>query len=296
MNRRTIAIGVSSVSGLAVLAVGAWTMFGGSGSARAVDLHTSPVAAVRAAGEATQKAKTAQVDTVITMATPAVAAHGATPAQPARTTTMHGSGLFDFGKQIGSIDLTMPNGALHEVLTPASLYLHPGADPAAASAAAASGKGWSRVDIGKLSDGNLVSGGSTDPAMAIAMLAGTTPDVKYLGQDTVRGVAVAHYEGTLDLTEAANAPLPAGDANAAADKKALSNAAHAFVTTKIPFDAYLDDSGRLRRFVAKFQFVVPGQSHTVAEVTSATELFGFGVPVGVATPPPAPASPSGTHK
>ena len=44
-------------------------------------------------------------------------------------------------------------------------------------------------------------------------------------------------------------PLPAGDANAAADKKALSNAAHAFVTTKIPFDAFLDDSGRLRPVV-----------------------------------------------
>lgn len=260
---------------------------------------------MRAAGPATAKAGTAQIDTVVTMTTPAVAAHGKTPAQAAATKTMHGSGLFDFGKQIGRVDLTMPNGGLQEVLTPSTLYLRPSSDSADGSL---SGSGWTRVDVGRLGDGNLVSGGSTDPAMAVALLGGATPDVRYVGPDDVRGAAVAHYEGTLDLVDAASAaPAPGGDATAAADKKALTNAAHAFVTTRVPFDVYLDAQGRVRRFVARFQFVIPGTAHTVAQVTSATEFYGFGVPVAESVPvspattpapagPAAPSSPSRVHK
>jgi hypothetical protein len=311
VNRRRIVIGVSAVSGVAVLGMAAAQMSGGSSTPKGVDLKVAPVAAMHAAGPATTKAKTAQVDTVVTMATPAVAAKGATPAVAAKTTTMHGTGLFDFSRQVGRIDLTMANGSLQEVLTPAALYLHSGppatgtATPTEAAAAAAAAKGWSKVDIGRLSDGNLVSGGSTDPSMAFAMLGGVQPDVKFVGQDKVREVPVAHYQGTLDLAEAAAAAVaPAGVpgapadaaavANAAADKKALTNAAHTFLTPKIPFDVYLDADGRVRRFVAKFSFIVPGPGHVAAEVTSTTDLFAFGTPIDVATPAAAtPSHPAG---
>jgi hypothetical protein len=265
-----------------------------AGGPHVVKLNADPVAAVRAASGATMKAGTAEVDTVVTMTTPAIPASGKSPAAPARTTTMHGAGLFDFGREIGRIDLTMANGALQEVLTPSALYLR---SESAANPAASAGKGWSKVDISRLSDGNLVSGGSTDPAVTFAMLGGVLQDVKYIGQDKVRDTQVAHYQGTLDLADAASVAVPTGDANAAADKKALSNAARTFTTTKVPFDAYLDDSGRLRRFVARFEFTVPGPAHAKATVTSATELYSFGVPVGVIAPqtpttPTAPATPT----
>jgi hypothetical protein len=265
-------------------------MAGADGSAgKPVDLKAAPAAAVRGAGAATAKAGTAQVDTVVTMTTPAVPAHGETPAQPGRTTTMHGTGLFDFGKEIGRVDLSMPSGGLQEVLTPGTLYLRSSDESPDGSL---SGKGWERIDIGRLGDGNLVSGGSTDPAMAVALLGGATPDVRYVGPDTVRGTAVAHYEGTLDLVDAATAAqAPAGDTRAVADKTALSHAARAFVTTRVPFDAYLDAQGRLRRFVARFQFVMPNTAHAVAQVTSATELYGFGVPVAESVPV-APSAPT----
>lgn len=299
MNRRRIAIGVSAVSGVAMVGAGALSLLG-SGGATAATPKLTPIAAVQAAAGATEKAQTAEVDTVVTMTTPATAAKGATPAAPAKSTTMHGTGLFDFGREIGKIDLTMANGGLQEVLTPSSLYLRtapPGA-PAAGGTSSTSGKGWSRIDISRLSDGNLISGGSTDPVMALAMLGGTAPDVRYLGQDVVRDVAVSHYQGTLDLAVAANAAVPPRDAaaaaNAAADKKALTNASHAFVSAKVPFDLYLDADGRVRRFAAKFSFVVPGPGKGAAEVTSTTDLYGFGIPVGVSTPSaPAPASSAG---
>lgn len=305
MNRRRIVIGVSAVSGIAALSAGAALSLTGSGGAKGVDLKVSPIAAVRAAAGATEKAQTAQVDTVVTMTTPAVPAKGATPATAAKTTTMQGSGLFDFGRRIGKIDLTVAGGGLQEVLTPASLYLRtaPPAAQAAGGPTTTSGKGWERVDIGRLSDGNLVSGGSTDPVMALAMLGGASPDVKYVGQDVVRDTPVAHYQGTLDLADAANASVTARDSASAsaadaADKKALTNASRAFLTTKVPFDVYLDSDGRLRRFVARFSFAVPGPGKVAAEVTSSTELFAFGIPVGVSTPsapsPTTPATPGKT--
>lgn len=291
MNRRRIALGISAVGGVAALAAGI-SSIAFSTTPAPVRLGLDPVGAVRAAGTATAESGTAQVDTVVTKSMPAVPAKGTVAGAAAMTTTTHGAGLFDFGRQIGEVNLTTDKGQLQEVLTPSSLFLRAGGP---AEAGLPAGKGWSRFDVGRLPDGNLVIGGSPAPAMTFAMLAGVAADVKYVGQDDVRDTAVAHYQGTIDLAEAASAPVPTGNAAAAADKKALTNASHAF-TTQIPFDAYLDGQGRLRRFVARFEFTVPGPAHTRAEVTSATELYSFGVPVDVTVPVPTapPAAPTPT--
>ncbi|NUP46457.1 MAG: hypothetical protein HOW97_03955 [Catenulispora sp.] len=293
MNRRRIAIGVSSVSGLAVVAVSAVNLFSGGGKANAVvDLHAAPVAAVSAAGTATGRTGSAQIDTLVTMSTAAVPAQGAHPARPAESTTMHGTGAFDFAKQMGTLDVAVAGGSVQEVLTSPALYMRTTSAPNAATSA----KGWQKVDAAKSSDGNLVSGGATDPALVLAMLAGTRPGVQFVGQDQVRGVPVAHYRGTLDLQQAAQAADPAGvrPADAAVARRALATAARAFTSSQVPFDAYLDEQGRLRRFVGLFSFTLPGSAKTVVQVTSATELFGFGTPVTVTVPavaPPAAATP-----
>lgn len=262
MNRRRIAIGVSSVSGLAVVVAGALSMFGSGGSAHAVDLHATPVAAVSGAFGTTGRAGTAQVDTVVTVVTPAA---GATPAQEL---TMHGSGLYDFGKQTGSIDVSVPPQAtLSEVLTPATLYTRSASDSA-----------WRYTPTGKLSDGDLVSGGATDPSMVFAMLGGVQAGVREVGQDVVRGVPVVHYQGTLDLTQAAAAAKPG------AEKQVLLNATRAFTTVKVPFDAYLDGQGRLRRFVATVSWVANPKTKQVDQATTAEEFYGFGTPATIAVP------------
>jgi hypothetical protein len=291
VNRRRIAIGVSSVSGLAVVAVGAMSMFGAGGAANAVDLHATPVAAVTDSAAATVQAGTAQTDTVVTVANPAVAAQGKTPAVAPQTLTMHGAGLFDFGKQVGSVGLTVPTGALDEVLTPGTVYVRRSAKAATATAAAVPASAWSRTATAEVPDGDVISGGVTDPSLIFTMLRSVQPGVREVGQEVVRGVPVVHYQGTLDLAQAAAAlsgpaaARNAGAADAAADKQALTNAAHAFTTTKVPFDAYLDAQGRLRRFVATFSFLEGGPTKPVAQVTSATELYGFGTSVTVVTPP-----------
>ena len=297
MNRRRIVIGVAAASGVAVLSMAAVQMSGGAPVPKGgVQLAAAPVAAVRAAGTATASARTAEVDTIVTMTTPPIAAKGASPAVPSKTTTMHGTGLFDFSRDVGKVDLTTAVGAIQEVLTPGALYVRSAPQAAAV-------KGWYKSDTSRLSDGNLVLGGSTDPGIALAMLGGVQSDVKLVGQEKVRDVPVAHYQGTLDLGAAVAAAAPAATsgtapvgqaaaANTAADRKALSNAARSFLTPKIPFDAYLDGDGRLRRFVARFTYVVPGPSRVAIEVTSSTDLFGFGIPVVVSTPTAAATTPA----
>jgi len=298
VNRRRITIGLSSLSGVAVVTAGAMSMFSSGGSANAVDLHSTPLAAVTGSGAATRQAGSAQADTTETIASPAAPAQGSTPAVPAQTQSVHGSGLFDFTKRAGQVDLTMANGGMQEVLTPTTVWVRSTSQGATPSA-----KNWTGMSTDKMSDGNVVTGGATDPDLVFAMLGGTQPDVRYIGQDQVRGVPVAHYQGTLDLQQAA-AALPAttpavataaetdtGMGNTpiadAAAKKALSNAAQEFTTPKVPFDVYLDAQGRVRRFVGTFS-IAKGPNKQVAQVTSATELFGFGTPVTVVTPSVAP--------
>ncbi|GAA3095851.1 hypothetical protein GCM10020254_46380 [Streptomyces goshikiensis] len=49
----------------------------------------------------------------------------------------------------------------------------------------------------------------------------------------------------------------------------------------MPFDAYLDDEGRLRKVRHRFSY----QNNGVIDVSSTTLLYGFGTPVTVALPP-----------
>ncbi|EFL40590.1 conserved hypothetical protein [Streptomyces griseoflavus Tu4000] len=134
---------------------------------------------------------------------------------------------------------------------------------------------WVRVDTGTLSDGNLVTGGATDPFAAAEVLRGTR-SAAFVERTEVGGTAVRHYRGTADLGQAARG---ASDAN----RKALAAAAKGFATARVPFDAYLDDQGRLRKVRHRFSFVNGRQDEPVA-VSSTTLLYGFGAPADVRLP------------
>ena len=54
---------------------------------------------------------------------------------------------------------------------------------------------WVRVDTADLSDGNLVTGGATDPYAAAALLRGTRT-ATYVGRTELAGTHVRHYRGT----------------------------------------------------------------------------------------------------
>jgi hypothetical protein len=189
--------------------------------------------------------------------------------------TIRGEGGYDFRKRMGQLRVVLPKdpaGAsehrpITELLSPATLYMkNRGAGVPADK--------WVRVDAASLADGNLVTGGATDP-LAAAELLRTAGRVTYVGKEDLAGTAVRHYRGVADLSRAGRDAAPYA-------RKALTAAVKGFAADTVPFDAYVDDEGRLRKVRQRFSYVNQGRAVTVA---STTLLYDFGTPVSVKLPP-----------
>jgi hypothetical protein len=188
--------------------------------------------------------------------------------------TIRGEGGYDFARRMGRLTVMLPQdpaGAqehqpITELLTPGALYMKN-------RGAGVPVDKWVRVDTTMLDDGNLVTGGATDPLAAAELLRGAQ-DVTYVGEVELAGRQVRHFRGTTDIGRAARAAEPYARASLAA-------AAKGFARDVVPFDVYLDDEGRLRKVRHRFSFA--NQGRTVA-VTSTTVLFDFGARVVVRLP------------
>ncbi|MFJ8137268.1 hypothetical protein [Streptomyces sp. NPDC096013] len=223
-----------------------------------------PVAVVRRAADSLTAAGSSQARTSMQMAT------GGT------RVTIRGEGVYDFRRRLGRLTVQLPQDPagtsehrpITELLAPGALFMkNRGAGVPADK--------WVRVDTGTLSDGNLVTGGATDPYAAAELLRGTTA-ATYLGKTEVAGAPVRHYRGVADLAVAARSA-------SAANQAALRAAAKGFATARVPFDVYLDDQGRVRKLGQRFSFV-NGQRHSTVAVTSTTLLYDFGAAVDVRLP------------
>ncbi|MFF3609015.1 hypothetical protein [Streptomyces sp. NPDC002463] len=221
-----------------------------------------PALAVRNAADALARAGTSKASTSMEMAS------GGT------RVTIRGEGGYDFRRRTGRLQVLLPKdpaGAsehrpITELLTPGALYMkNRGAGVPADK--------WVRVDTTTLDDGNLVTGGATDPAAAAELLRGVR-EVAYLGEVDLAGVKVSHYRGVADIAHAARAASPQL-------RGALAAAAKGFAKDTVPFDAYLDAEGRLRKVRHQFSFSNQGR---IVAVASTTLLYGFGVPVEVTLP------------
>lgn len=263
-HRRTVG-GAVVVAGLvACVGVGAG---GCSGSGSAVEdarVAGDAVATLRHAADRLLDAGTSKARTSMELAS------GGT------RVTIRGQGVYDYRRQLGRLKVLLPQdpaGAVEhrpitELLTPGALFMkNRGAGVPADK--------WVRVETATMSDGNLVTGGATDPFAAAELLRGTRT-ATYVGETEVAGAEVRHYRGTADLTAAARDASEGG-------RKSLAAAAKGFATARVPFDVYLDDEGRIRKVRHRFSFVNGRQKGAVA-VASTTLLYDFGVPVDVRLP------------
>ncbi|MFF9096150.1 hypothetical protein ACF1AY_37910 [Streptomyces sp. NPDC014776] len=191
--------------------------------------------------------------------------------------TIRGEGVYDFRRRLGELRVVLPQDPagssehrpITELLAPGALFMkNRGAGVPADK--------WVRVESAQVSDGNLVTGGATDPYAAAEVLRGTRT-ATYLGRTEVAGTPVRHYRGTADLTVAARS------ASAPAGRETLGAAAKGFATALVPFDVYLDDEGRIRKIRHRFSFV-NGQKKDAVAVASTTLLYDFGAPVAVRLP------------
>ncbi|MFI5676400.1 hypothetical protein [Streptomyces cellulosae] len=190
--------------------------------------------------------------------------------------TIRGEGVYDYSRHLGRLKVLLPpdpagtseHRPITELLAPGALFMkNRGAGVPADK--------WVRVDTATLSDGNLVTGGVTDPLAAAEVLRGTRT-ATYVGETQLAGTAVRHYRGTADLARAAKG---ASEGN----RGPLASAAKGFASAEVPFDVYLDAEGRIRKVRHRFSFVGGEHNGNVA-VASTTLLYDFGTPVHVRLP------------
>ncbi|MFK8910565.1 hypothetical protein [Streptomyces sp. YS-3] len=190
--------------------------------------------------------------------------------------TIRGEGVYDFARRMGRLKVVLPRDAagaeehrpITELLAPGALYMkNRGAGVPADK--------WVRIDTATLPDGNLVTGGVTDPLVAAELLRGSGA-VTFVGEEELAGVRVRHYRGTADIPRAAGAAGPHARGSLAAAAKGFGRSKGA-----VPFDAYFDAQGLLRKLRQHFSYVNEGRTVAVA---STTLLYGFGVPAAVKLP------------
>ncbi|MDB1087921.1 hypothetical protein PJ985_10120 [Streptomyces sp. ACA25] len=212
--------------------------------------------------------------------------------------TIHGEGAFDYVGRVGELRVRLPGEPVAEPVTelfaPGALYMKnrgAGVPP----------DKWVRVETASLSDGNLVTGGATDPITAAELLRGVL-QVADLGVKEVGGELLRHYRGVTDIAVAAEAAVDP------VYREQLAAAVGGFADTAVPFDAYLDEDGLLRKVRHRFSFVNSAAGQDAAgqdtaggdtaggaaedalpesiDVTSTVVLFDFGAPVHIVMPEP----------
>lgn len=238
---------------------------GCSGGATAEDARPAdPLDTLHRAADALVTAGTSRARTAMEMAT------GGT------RVTIRGEGVYDYRSRRGRLTVTLPQDPAGTVEhRPITELLAPGALFMKNRGAGVPADKWVRVDTATLSDGNLVTGGATDPFAAAELLRGAR-SATYAGRAELSGSEVRHYRGTADLALAARAATGGG-------RGALAAAAKGFATTEVPFDVFLDDQGRIRKVSHRFSFV-NGHRGTVVAVVSTTVLYGFGAAADVRLP------------
>ena len=272
--RRHVCAAAAAVScALPLLATGC----ADNGTAAASDRPgSSPREVVRAAVTVLKKYGTSRTRTYMTMES------GGT------RIAVDGEGSFDYRKRFGRLTVRLPEGTsgaqpgerrpVTEIVVSGALYMKN-------RGAGVPEDKWVRVDTTSLADGNLVTAGATDPVSAAELLRGVRK-VTYAGVVKSDGGSVRRYRGTVDLAAAARSASPHWRGQLGAAAKGFSNAS-------VPFDAFIDGQGRLRKVRHRFTFAgggrsrPPGGTGAAGVVVSSTTWFhGFGVPVRVVMPDP----------
>jgi hypothetical protein len=139
---------------------------------------------------------------------------------------------------------------------------------------------WMSVDIAEAGvDASEIGGGSglgTGPTSYLETLRGAGADVVEAGRAEIDGVPVTRYEGASDPRVA----LERADPDRRADLESLFESTG--MDTAMPFVAWVDDDGVLRRMQLTMEMRTDGLSMT-ATVTS--DYFDFGADITIDLPP-----------
>ena len=179
---------------------------------------------------------------------------------------MTADGLFDYAKKTGRMSMTVPGSGqkIEAIMTASTMFLK------------VPGQGSSYYALPMKELGGTSFGSTADPTQSLQVLTGLSDDVTSVGTEKVRGDDTTHYRGTYDLRRslAKLNGLP---------KQAVQKLIDSGATTIVPFDAYVDAQGRLRKLVQVTDTKLPSSTQDVHS-TVTMELYDFGTPVNVKIP------------
>ncbi|MCW2607635.1 MAG: hypothetical protein JWO60_2328 [Frankiales bacterium] len=227
----------------------------GSGSSGGSEPDLAPAAAVRAAADTSTDAGSSKFS--LTSST-------VVQGKPLDIT---GTGAFDYAAKEGTLSLKLPVGTVEQRVVDGNVYLALSQQPGV----------FYKLSLTDVQGTSL--GGSTDPGASFQSLQAVTDDVEVVGEEEVRDAATTHYRGTLDVKKAL------ATTDGAAKQVAEATLGRAGVE-EVPFDAWLDDDGRLRKYVQVLDVPAgPTTGGQPVKSTTTLELFDFGTDVAVTAPP-----------
>jgi hypothetical protein len=180
---------------------------------------------------------------------------------------MKAEGLFDYAKKIGTMSMTIPGtqGKIQMIVDGDTMYMQ------------IPGKGDSYYSLPLKEFGGTSFGSTSDPTSSLQALTGLSDDVKSVGTADVRGDETTHYRGTYDLKRSMEklTGLP---------KQAMQKLIDSGSNTIVPFDAYIDSEGRMRKLVQDTTIKLPSSPGQEVHSKVTMELYDFGTPVNVTVP------------
>ena len=185
-----------------------------------------------------------------------------------QTIEFGGEGAFDYDATAGEMTFSLPGGGgeLRQRVLDGVMYLQLPQEPDV----------FYRLKLSDVVDTSL--GGSTDPTAGLQALRGAGKDVTEVGRETIRDAETTHYRGTLDVKKALDAVK--GPLRAQLEQVLASSD-----VDTAPFDAWIDDEGRLRQLDQTLTIANPQAPGQSLEVSTRLELYDFGVEVDVEAPP-----------
>ena len=185
--------------------------------------------------------------------------------------------------ELAAGDPTAPESlVMREILVGTDLYMQVEADPPTAFSPGLDPDAWFRVDVSDLmADAGSgafggVGGVPNGPTGYLESLKAAGATVVEAGTDVVDGTEVTVYRGRIDPE----------DAVAAADPDTADEVRRAFRESgmgSIPFTAYVDDGGMVRRMEMELSMDMGGASVTMHMTM---DLYDLGAPVVITPPPP----------
>ncbi len=213
------------------------------------------------------------------------------PGMPGGSIAITGEGAYDYAGRRGAFTMNIPPlggmqlGRIEAVSTGSVLYQK--FPPQVASALGA--KPWVKVDLDQLGqavgvDFNVMFQASFgDATQALQFLRGSGADMVKVGRDQVRGEAVTHYRGTVDVDKAAAAASP--------EQQQTYQKLGQLFAQPLPVEVWIDGEERLRKMTYSVDLAaltLPPQATAGQNPTGTcsftVELFDFGAPVSVTVP------------